>query len=393
MSNIKGVDPLSIPSTSKKRSAHDDLKVSAKKTNLQNRYNIPVNNPYDSLSDEEDANEDEAYYNNQSQPTPQSYNIPPIVVYSYFKEHVKAVKELQKNLNEDVDLKYKGKKIIILTKTVADHTYVRKELEEADLPFTTRTPLTERELKLVIRNLPPNITADEVKNDLIEKRLPVINVSQITKKENNTVVHAYPLFLVTFKQGTDYRTIFQHKKICYCLIHWEKIKKNRVTQCFRCQSFGHIAQNCTKVPRCVICGEQHPTRSCINKSKPPKCANCTGDHAASYRQCPKRPQMTNNDRAHRKPIQKVPNNRDFPTPSFSTPTPPTPGWPRQKQASPNNTATDFKDIINICKNFLQNFNLSTIIRKIQTLVSRLNAAPDGASKLMIVIDFAMALLD
>ena len=60
-----------------------------------------------------------------------------------------------------------------------------------------------------------------------------------------------------------------------------------VRQCFNCQSFGHSAKNCRSKPKCVICGENHSHKGCPKKeAKQPKCANCSGPHVASYKECP-----------------------------------------------------------------------------------------------------------
>ena len=70
-----------------------------------------------------------------------------------------------------------------------------------------------------------------------------------------------------------------------------KVEEFRITpsiqQCFKCQGFGHKAQNCTKKQKCVVCGEAHSHKTCPNKDqKTPKCAISRGPHVASYRGCP-----------------------------------------------------------------------------------------------------------
>ena len=60
-----------------------------------------------------------------------------------------------------------------------------------------------------------------------------------------------------------------------------------IIQCFKCQSFGHKALNCTKKEKCFVCGEAHSHKNCPNKEeRKPKCANCRGPHVANYRGCP-----------------------------------------------------------------------------------------------------------
>lgn len=83
-----------------------------------------------------------------------------------------------------------------------------------------------------------------------------------------------------------------HKSIGNVIIRWEPLdrKRKRFTQCFRCQAWGHSAQNCGRPRHCVKCLEDHEPGKCsrINKEAPgnPQCWNCKGDHAANSRECP-----------------------------------------------------------------------------------------------------------
>lgn len=390
---LKGVDPLTLPSTSKKRVAKDDLKPLAKKHTIQDAYNIPIRNKYDSLSDEEMQTTDDENDNNVQPRRIKKIKIPPIIAYTYFDNHLKTISELEKNLNEEIELKFKGKRIIILTKNLIDYKYVKNQLDESNIQYTTKTPQSEREVKLVIRHLPPNISSTEVEEDLKSKKLPVLKVIQLSKKENDKIVHLYPLYMVTFEKGTDISTIMQNKKVCFCVIQWEKVRGNGVTQCFRCQAYGHISQNCTRTPRCVKCGQTHDTRACSKSLEvTPTCANCGDNHTANFRQCPKRPEArVNRPTPYTRPPRL--SNASFPplnkssTPERTNP----PTWP-----TINNTNTSSQsgltEIMTFIKSIIQNFNLNGIIQNIKTLISRLYAAPDAASRLMIIIDYAVSLL-
>ena len=60
-----------------------------------------------------------------------------------------------------------------------------------------------------------------------------------------------------------------------------------VTQCYNCQSFGHLAKNCRSKQKCLICGENHSHKGCQNReTRKSKCANCKEPHVASYKGCP-----------------------------------------------------------------------------------------------------------
>jgi hypothetical protein len=58
-------------------------------------------------------------------------------------------------------------------------------------------------------------------------------------------------------------------------------------QCKRCQRFGHTQRNCRYAPRCVACGEPHPSGECSTPRQQLKCCSCGGNHTANYRGCAK----------------------------------------------------------------------------------------------------------
>ncbi|GBP67553.1 Nucleic-acid-binding protein from transposon X-element [Eumeta japonica] len=64
-------------------------------------------------------------------------------------------------------------------------------------------------------------------------------------------------------------------------------RKSGPGQCFRCQLYGHAAQNCYAQPRCVKCRKPHSTKDCKrNKDSGdiPECVNCNSEgHPASYK--------------------------------------------------------------------------------------------------------------
>ncbi|KAH6922579.1 hypothetical protein HPB50_016671 [Hyalomma asiaticum] len=56
-------------------------------------------------------------------------------------------------------------------------------------------------------------------------------------------------------------------------------------RCFKCQRFGHVAKHCTAEQRCKRCGGPHNFKTC-DRTEGFLCANCGGNHPASYSRCP-----------------------------------------------------------------------------------------------------------
>ncbi|XP_063988300.1 uncharacterized protein LOC135168239 [Diachasmimorpha longicaudata] len=70
-------------------------------------------------------------------------------------------------------------------------------------------------------------------------------------------------------------------------ITWEHyMNKRRITQCRRCQEWGHSTTNCVAKPLCLKCAENHLTRECTKtRDTPATCANCGGKHPANATSC------------------------------------------------------------------------------------------------------------
>jgi len=94
-------------------------------------------------------------------------------------------------------------------------------------------------------------------------------------------------------------------------------------RCYKCQKRGHMAGGCRGKDICNICGENHRMQDC--KASSPRCANCSGPHAASSRECPLNKAATeamkqNNTKQYQRPTnstraQQILRERGIPKPS------------------------------------------------------------------------------
>jgi hypothetical protein len=79
--------------------------------------------------------------------------------------------------------------------------------------------------------------------------------------------------------GYDLKTVERYDTIC------------RITQCFKCQKYGHISTICMNAEKCGYCGEEHSSEACAKKTQATrmKCAGCNGgNHTAWSKICPAR---------------------------------------------------------------------------------------------------------
>ena len=212
---------------------------------------ISLQNKYESLSELDDSDTESMNVDFDPVLSTANSKVPPIVIYSFLKEHRKTIIELQTKLKEQMELKVKRNRIVFYTKTIDDYNVLKAEITKSNLEYHTYTLPAEKQLKLLIKGLPPNITENEIIEELKSKDITPLSVYQITNKSKDDVVK-YPLYTVTFPNGTLMKNVVQIKRLCSCVIYWEKFKnKRKIIQCYKCQSFGHVAKNCFKNAKCV----------------------------------------------------------------------------------------------------------------------------------------------
>lgn len=145
-----------------------------------------MQNSFDALSDEMDLENEQAESNNESkievQDSEKRIRIPPVVIYANIQNHNETFKELRKNLNEDFSLKCKIDIIIIYTRNMADYKKVSDKMSAAQVPYHTYTPDNEKPVTSILKGLATNVSESEVKADLIDKNIKVLEVKQFVKK-------------------------------------------------------------------------------------------------------------------------------------------------------------------------------------------------------------------
>lgn len=183
--------------------------------------------------------------------------------------------------------------------------------------YTHDDPAT-RPLKVVLRGL-EDMDTEQLKLDLKENGLVPLAVHKISRRDTTRKYRDQP-YLVHLVKGTA--TLKELQKVrTYddCAITWERYNPihREVTQCLRCQRFGHGMRNCRMGRRCIDCGEHHTADRC--NMEPPKCANCEGGHLASSKECPKRAEFIAmrkksaiNNQPKRRKAAPVLNEANFP---------------------------------------------------------------------------------
>lgn len=214
----------------------------------------------------------------QSNKTPKN---PPIVIKGTFKNHSQLTQEIKNQIKKGFSIKYAPKSTLLYIDDCEEYKkYKKLLLNQEDLEFHTYTSKEDKTHAFVLRGLNGNPDLDELKEEL-EEHISVKNIFIMKTKRT-------PLFLVITTSDITLKHLQQNVRyLLHTKIEWEIRRNDReISQCRRCQMWGHATTNCHRAPRCVKCSEMHLTKDCSKPAEaPPKCANCGGDHTASNIVC------------------------------------------------------------------------------------------------------------
>lgn len=330
--------------------------------------------------------------------------IPSIVLHSWIKNHAQTMETLKKDLKEDFLVVTKRDRIIIKTLNVEDYNKVLDTVKSSKIECHTFNLPGTSPLKLILKGLPPNISPEEIKEDLISRNFKVRVVKQFVKnveKDGNKMELKLPIYSVEFDPNTLAKDVFAHKKVCWCLIHWEKYKtKNRIIQCFKCQAYGHYAKNCFKNQKCVLCTGAHALDQCPLKHKPGqllKCANCGKNHSAGSRDCDVYKRILESrekqNSAARAPNVRSPRNNhnrisfgNNNNTAFNNRVSYSQAAGQRLQDSSSSSESSISDLITELKNIFGNINFFNIFNVIKNLINSLKNETDTFGKIMLIIE-------
>jgi len=259
-------------------------------------------------------------------------------------------------------------------------------LKDQEAEFHTYQLKQDKPLRVVIRNLHPTTNVDIIKEELEVRLFEIRRVTNVLHKVTKIPL---PLFFVDLEPSIKSAEIFHLSSLLHTKIKVEEPYKSKtISQCTNCQEYGHTKTYCGYPSRCVRCGSNHKSPDCPNqRSDPPKCALCRGDHPASYKGC----SIYKDLQRAKKPYTKsnfVPTNTRFNTTNVrdshpindTHPTQPDPHSPTYAQAtsgrSANNpTPSTTPDLNSTITNFLEDFKslINPLISLLTKVIEKLLA--------------------
>lgn len=327
---ITTVDKYTEQITNQKNKKHTDMEKPSPRgeIKLSNKYEI-LSSIEDSDSDSENESTKNAMKKDKTNKTKKIEKLPPLVIHGKVNENTLFINTIKEKLEAEFHIKYHQDTTEVFTTTVSDYEKLKTHWQESDVKFHTYTEKRNKKKVFVVKGLHDQTNVDEMKKEMNEMGL---EAEKINKMRGTT----RPMFMVTVPMyknlGEVQRSI---KYLQYTKVQWDKyITKKKVTQCHRCQAWGHATSNCFAEPSCLKCAGQHLTYECTKtKDTPAKCVNCKGDHPANAIICPvyiertQKQQMQNTNKNAKQiynngKTMQIENVREFPplTKAYSKPT-------------------------------------------------------------------------
>lgn len=150
------------------------------------------------------------------------------------------------------------------------------------IPQKTRS----RNFSVVACGINPEIQIKDIEEELKEQEYSPTQTKRLISRATNNPTWKVK---ITFEDKEQQQTLIkQGLYLGYSKHKTEEYNEPpQVTQCFKCQLFGHTHHTCKNQTRCLRCGENHRVKECPEQKENTKCANCSGSHAALYKGCPK----------------------------------------------------------------------------------------------------------
>jgi len=165
--------------------------------------------------------------------------------------------------------------------SIDDYRFVTKKFDESEIEYYTYQFPSEKQLSIIIRNLPVSITEESIFKALKNLEFSVTSVTRLRNRSK------CPIPIVAILLSKSSKEIYSLNRLLHCIVLVEPRKPTKdIPQCTNCQRFSHTKKFCHLPQRCVKCAGDHHFLQCVKKkNSPPKCVNCDQSHPASYRGC------------------------------------------------------------------------------------------------------------
>ncbi|CAI6376854.1 unnamed protein product [Macrosiphum euphorbiae] len=145
-----------------------------------------------------------------------------------------------------------------------------------------------RKPRLTLKGLDSSLKDEEVIQELLDCN-PELGLTETDAQDIRVAYHSGPrsgtVTNFVLEVSPEILRRIEGKKAYIGGIRCTLILNHSVSQCFKCQKYGHTSKNCREEEMtCRNCAGSHDSRTCQIKEF--KCCNCKGEHKASSDSCP-----------------------------------------------------------------------------------------------------------
>lgn len=321
---------------------------------------------------------------------------PPVIITDSVKSPDKFHKKMKEIMKGKFFIKYYQDEIKINALESNDYKNLVATLKAEKIEFFTYTPKEDSKKKIVVKAA-CFTTEEEIKTRLAaDHKLKLEEIQCLKMKGKGMNTHS---FLVSVPKKLNLKDIKKTTELDHIKLEWQKYhKKSKVSQCFRCQHFGHGSSQCFQTPRCVKCGNNHHTSECDIKERNSdrlKCANCKGGHTANYKQCP----------SYLRYVESLTTAQKNPNPNSVNPTPkpqikysirtPSKSYADAFKNSSNSAShqnnenlTDFQSLLNEINELNKICNIGQLLKLVRDLKEVLKDCKSPLDKIIVIQNLA-----
>jgi hypothetical protein len=273
--------------------------------------------------------------------SPQSPKSPPIFLHGVIN-YSDAKQPHRSSCRRTVFTKSLNNNVVKLACSTSDtNRAIIKHCQEQNIYYHTYQLKEDRAFRVVIKHLHYTTNLEDV---ITEFRTLGHEVRNIINVKHRQTKESLNIFFIDLEPANNNKDIYEVTAIQNKIVHIEPSRstKPHISQCVRCQQYGHTRKYCNKPFNCVKCGGPYNSATCSKpRDSPAKCALCGRPHPANYKGCEQYHNILNGYNPHR----LIPTNRSIP-PSRENLPPSRPYNPPPTQHQQQQTRRSYAEVVN-----------------------------------------------
>ncbi|KAL4141647.1 hypothetical protein QTP88_004249 [Uroleucon formosanum] len=135
--------------------------------------------------------------------------------------------------------------------SIDDYRTATKLFDDSGIEYHTYQFPENKQLSVIIRNLPVNISEACIYKELVELKFEVASVTRLQNKFKTPI----PIVAVLLSKSST--EIYSLNRLLHCVVAVEPRQPSKgIPQCTNCQRFSHTKKFCHLPPRCVKCADR-----------------------------------------------------------------------------------------------------------------------------------------